>query len=69
MEQVFLTIPETAMLLRISLRSAYQLAQDGKLPGCIKVGNQWRVNREQLLAWQTTTGNTPPVKTRKRMPK
>jgi len=66
MEQVFMTIPEVATLLRISLRSAYQLAVDGKLPGSIKVGNQWRVNREQLLAWRTTTGDTPPVKTRPR---
>lgn len=51
MTETFLTIPEVAQLLRISLRKAYQLAEEGKLPGTIKVGVQWRVNREQLMAW------------------
>ena len=30
--------------LNISVSSAYRLAHRGEIPGCFKVGNQWRVS-------------------------
>ena len=56
MENTFLTIEEAADLLRISPRSAYTLAREGRLEGAVKVGNQWRVNREALVAWSKEKG-------------
>ena len=53
MGDAFLTIDEAADLLRISPRSAYTLAREGRLEGAVKVGNQWRVNREALFEWHT----------------
>ncbi len=49
-DDVVLTIPEVAALLRISEKSAYKLAQAGDLPA-FKVGNQWRFRRAELDAW------------------
>jgi excisionase family DNA binding protein len=45
-----LKIAEVAQLLRISASNVYRLAERGELPGACKVGAQWRVSREQLLA-------------------
>lgn len=61
MEQDFLTIPEVAVLLRIAERTAYKLAREGKLVGAAKVGNQWRVHREELLAWLKAGGQAAPA--------
>ena len=56
MNEAFLTISEVARLVRLSEKSVYKLAQAGRLPGAAKVGNQWRVNREELLAWLKAGG-------------
>lgn len=56
----YLTIPEVAELLRITGRTAYSLAREGKLPA-IKVGNQWRVARGTLQEWSRTGGPPPSV--------
>jgi len=53
---VFLTIEEAAELLRVSPRSAYTLARKGELAGAVKVGNQWRVDRDALMAWVKKEG-------------
>ena len=45
-----LTIREVAELLRIGEKTAYTLAQTGKLPG-FKVGGQWRFSRSKIEAW------------------
>jgi excisionase family DNA binding protein len=55
-ENTFLTIVEAAELLRISPRSADSLAREGRLEGAVKVGNQWRVNRDALMAWSKEKG-------------
>jgi excisionase family DNA binding protein len=59
-ESRFLTIAETAELLRISLRTAYSLADRGEIPS-VRVGGQYRVPRieleEQLVA--STRGAAP----------
>ena len=57
----YLTIPEAAELLRIAERTLYTLARQGKFPA-MKVGNQWRVDREALKEWGRTGGDPPAVK-------
>jgi excisionase family DNA binding protein len=49
----FLTIPETAKLLRINRGRAYAMAYDGTLPGAIRLGRTIRVDRAQLIAGLT----------------
>ena len=46
----FLTVPETAKLLRINRGRAYAIANDGTLPGVIRLGRTIRVDRAQLIA-------------------
>ncbi len=45
-----LTLPEVAKLLRLSEKTAYRLAAEGKLPG-FKVGGSWRFQRADIGAW------------------
>ena len=45
----FLTIPECCDLLRLSERSVYGMARSGELPGAVKVGGKWRVERAVLM--------------------
>ncbi len=47
---IFLTISECAELLRLSERSVYGMARNGELPGAVKVGGKWRVERSTLMA-------------------
>jgi excisionase family DNA binding protein len=42
-----LTLQELADYLRVSMRTAYQLAAEGKVPA-VKVGGQWRIPRAAL---------------------
>ena len=56
MKDTFLTIEEAAELLRVSPRSAYTLAREGRLAGAVKVGNQWRVDKDALMAWVKEEG-------------
>jgi len=42
-----LTLRELAAYLRVSMRTAYQLAMDGTVPA-VKVGGQWRIARSEL---------------------
>jgi len=56
--ETFLTIPETARLLRLSVRSVYRLAKDGKLPGAAQYGSQWRVRRDVLMDWAAKRGES-----------
>lgn len=42
-----LTLRELAAYLRVSMRTAYQLATDGSVPA-VKVGGQWRIPRDEL---------------------
>lgn len=49
-EPRFLTVPEAARLLRINRGRAYEMANDGTLPGVIRLGRTIRVDRERLIA-------------------
>ena len=48
-ERQYLTVPEAAHLLRINRGRAYQMANDGNLPGVIRLGRTIRVDRERLI--------------------
>lgn len=45
-----LTLQEVAEYLKLTEKTAYRLAAEGKLPG-FKVGGTWRFKREDLEAW------------------
>ena len=53
-DEPVLTIRETAALLKMSERTVYLLAKEGRLPGAVKLGGSWRVVRGRLLAWLDT---------------
>jgi excisionase family DNA binding protein len=55
----FLTIPETAKLLRINRGRAYAMANDGTLPGVVRLGRTIRVNRVELIAGLIKSGQDP----------
>ena len=57
----YLTIPEAAALLRVAERTLYTLCRQGKFPA-MKVGNQWRVDREVLREWGRIGGGPPSMK-------
>lgn len=55
-----LTIQEVADYLKIPVRTAYKIAQEGKLPGK-KVGRHWRFLRSEIDHWLQggQVGDTP----------
>lgn len=46
---VFLTVPETAALLRTTPKAVYALAERGQLPGLVRLGRRVLVRRAVLL--------------------
>jgi len=50
MDADILTLPEVAGLLRLSEKTTYRLAAEGKLPG-FKVGGSWRFRRIDIDVW------------------
>ena len=50
MTDEILTIKEVAEYLKLSEKTAYRLASDGKLPG-FKVGGSWRFKRADIEQW------------------
>lgn len=50
-DEPVLSIKETAALLKMSERTVYLMAKEGRLPGAVKLGGSWRVVRGKLLAW------------------
>lgn len=50
MENQILTLKEVASYLKLTNKTAYRLASEGKLPG-FKVGGSWRFKRDDLEKW------------------
>lgn len=50
MPEDILTIKEVAQYLKVTERTLYRLAQEGKIPA-FKVGGSWRFRREDLDHW------------------
>ena len=56
-----LTIQEVAATLRISERTIYAMAKEGRLPGAVKIGRSWRVLRPKLMAWLEENSTQSPL--------
>lgn len=52
----YLTISEAARLLKLSERTVYDLCRQGRLAGAAKVGGQWRLDEDKLIAWMAGGG-------------
>lgn len=50
MSDDILTLKEVAVYLKLTEKTAYRLAAEGKIPG-FKVGGGWRFKREDIEAW------------------
>lgn len=50
MNDEILTLKEVAEYLKLAEKTAYRLAQKGKLPG-FKVGGSWRFKQEDIKNW------------------
>lgn len=48
---VFLTVAETADLLRTSRKAIYAMIERGQLPGVRRVGRRILIRRDELVAW------------------
>ena len=59
MDDEVLTIKEVAEYLKLTEKTVYRLAAEGKIPG-FKVGGSWRFHKDEIREWtrqQTKTGN------------
>ena len=50
MTENIMTMREVADFLRLTEKTAYRLASEGKIPG-FKVGGSWRFRREEIDMW------------------
>ena len=50
MDTEIMTIKEVAEYLKITEKTAYRLASEGKIPG-FKVGGAWRFRQSEVEAW------------------
>jgi excisionase family DNA binding protein len=46
----FMTLPEVAEYLRLSIHTIYKMAQKGRIPA-LKAGAVWRFNRGEIDEW------------------
>ena len=54
-----LNVPEAAALLRVNVGTVREWARSGDLPGGFKLGKEWRVDRDALLAYIRERGGKP----------
>tara|TARA_R110001592_G_scaffold363287_1_gene683220 strand:- start:17985 stop:18167 length:183 start_codon:yes stop_codon:yes gene_type:complete len=50
MTEQILTLKEVAAFLKLTEKTAYRLAAEGKLPG-FKVGGSWRFKQSDIDSW------------------
>ena len=48
-DDLFLTLPEVARILKLSHYALYRLLPQGKIPGAVKIGGSWRIRREKFF--------------------
>lgn len=51
-----MTLQQVAEYLKFSKDKAYQMANAGKIPA-IKIGKQWRFDKNELKTWIKTCSN------------
>lgn len=56
MDNDIMTIKEVATYLKLTEKTAYRLAAEGKIPG-FKVGGAWRFRLGEIDAWITQQSN------------
>ena len=59
----FLTVSEAAVLLRVADQTVRNELAARRLPGK-KIGNEWRLSRTALIAYQTTPGTQSATRTK-----
>ena len=55
-----MTVKEVAELLRVTRQTIYKMVEGGQLPA-VRVGTQWRFDRERVLRWVNSGGNPEPT--------
>lgn len=54
-----MTVKEMAAMLRVSAQTLYKMLEQGEIPA-VKVGSQWRFDREKIKDWMDAQGSGPP---------
>ena len=49
METKLLSLKEAAEVLKIGVRTLEKLCREGKMPGAIRIGRQWRIDFDALM--------------------
>jgi excisionase family DNA binding protein len=55
-----MTVKEVAALLRVSPQTLYKMLEQGTIPA-VKIGSQWRFDRDQIRDW--LKGRNPTAST------
>jgi len=53
-----MTVKQVAEFLQISTDKVYAMAQNGEMPA-IKIGQQWRFDRDAIAAWIQSCSQAP----------
>jgi excisionase family DNA binding protein len=61
-EPDYLTVEQAAPRLQLNPKTLYAACKAGEVPGALKLGHVWRINRRALLSW---TGLSGPALTEK----
>lgn len=56
-----LTSGQVARILSISMRTVTRLADEGRIPGAIKIGGQWRFLASEILGLLGESAKCDPV--------
>ena len=51
MNTVYINTDEASKLLGMSLRTVQEWCKLQKIPGCVKLGRRWVVNKFEVLHW------------------
>ena len=52
----YLTIQETAALLKLGERVVYDMLRAGRIPGAAKAAGKWRVDKAKVVEWMAAGG-------------
>lgn len=61
----FMTLPEVAEYLRLSIHTIYKMAQKGRIPA-LKAGAVWRFNRAEIDEWMRSEAERRQEERRKK---
>jgi excisionase family DNA binding protein len=65
MENEFLTLPETAKFLKLSIHTIYKMAEQKRIPA-FKAGACWRFSKKELIEWMRENALKKPKYKRKK---